>query len=87
MFGKLDALQGGKEKNSLLKKSPLYDEAYGDTRDMEKKAKKMQKQQEEAIARQKMTEKRRQAEAESEMGLRRARSESGQYGRRSLLGG
>lgn len=71
---------------AIFKKSPLYDEAYGDTKDMEEKAEKMQKEQRKAIKRQRMIEQTRKAESESEVSLRRARMQGRQYGRRSLLG-
>lgn len=71
---------------AMFKKSPLYDEAYGDTKDMEEKSRKMQKKQREAIKRQSIIEQTRRAEADSEVSLRRARMQGRQYGRRSLLG-
>lgn len=72
-----------------IKQTPfrgLYQEAIGDTRDMEEKAEKMQKEQRKAIKRQRMIEQTRKAESDSEVSLRRARMQNRQYGRRSLLG-
>ncbi|MHC1627741.1 MAG: hypothetical protein ACXQTI_02785 [Candidatus Nezhaarchaeales archaeon] len=86
-MGLLDKWTNNSPVGKAFKKSPLYDEAYGDTKKFEEEAKKAQKKQSKEIKRQRIIEDRRLAESESDVALRRERMGSRQYGRRSLLGG